>query len=414
MKKRSFPAGTGKAVGFLIFVGIIIFLTIIDVLPASQLLGHIKTLLIFGVTLSILVSIHEFGHFIAAVLIGVKVEEFGFGLPPLAKTLAHIPLKGYKFALTLNWLPIGGFVRMAGEDDSTDSIDELRKKYKGKQVSQFFWARSKKERAVILLAGVTMNFLLAVGITAYLLTRGIDEPAPRVKIESVMPNSPAEIAGIKAGDSIKYVEYTNEQGQTKRADTRIPDELIAVTASNLGKPITLVFLRQGEETRTTVTPRVKSPEGEGAMGVKIDFDVQTLKYEWYQTPWPALKLTLTRGRDMIVGLASLPSKALQGQSIKNDVAGPIGIAKVTGQAARISFDTLLNLVSILSLSLAFFNVLPLPALDGGRLLFVILEKIMGKPVDSSWERKIHQYGMMFLLGLIALVTLNDIARIFLG
>ncbi len=376
-----------------------------------NILNILQTGIVFFVVLSILVLIHELGHYLVAKLIGVRVEEFGFGLPP------KVFGKKFKFAeneWSLNWLPIGGFVRLAGEDELGDSIEETRKKFKGKNIQQYFWARKKWERAAILLAGVTMNFLLAVGITSYLVTQGLEEPIPRVKVEGILPNTPAEQAGLQAGDSIAFIEYHRNDGTTEQIPTRLPEELVKGTRSHLGEELTLVLLRDGKEMKVLIVPRKDFPETEGPMGIRIGFDVQTIKYPWYQAPFYAFKLTLQRTKDMAVGLASLPAKALSGQKVSDEVAGPIGIAQVTGQAARIGMNAVLNLVSILSLSLALLNVLPIPALDGGRLFFIIIEAIMGKPVHPSWERNAHQIGMLLLLLFIALVTLNDISRILRG
>lgn len=369
------------------------------------MIDFITTGLIFFVVLSILVIIHELGHYSVARLIGVSVEEFGFGLPPRiwGKKIGHT-------IYSLNWLPIGGFVRLAGEDDLDESIGHYKKNHKDKETKRFFWARSKKERAAILLAGVTMNFLLAVAITSYLLVQGLDEPAQRVKIEEILPNSPAEQAGLHVGDSVTKIRFTGSNNEVITSPTRIPDELVTITHANVGKQIEIIFLRDGKEQKVYVTPRKEYPEGEGPMGVRIGFDVQKLKYSWYEAPFAAVKLNLSRGRDMIVSLVSLPQRALQGQQVQNEVAGPIGIAQVTGEAAKIGFSAVLNLMSILSLSLALLNTLPFPALDGGRLLFVVLEKIMGRKVRPAVERTAHQIGMIFLLGFILLVTLNDLSR----
>jgi len=376
--------------------------------------SFVQTGAVFILVLSFLVFIHELGHFLVAVLLGVKVEEFGFGLPPLAKVLKIVLVRGNKVALTLNWLPIGGFVRLAGEDELTESIEDTKKKYKGKNIKQFFWARAKWERAAILLAGVTMNFLLAVGITTYLITQGLEEPAPRVKVEGILPNTPAEFAGLRSGDRITSIEVHKKDGTTEQIPTRLPEELVNGTKAHQGEEIIVIVLRDKEELRLPITPRKDFPQGEGPMGIKIGFDVQTIKYPWYQAPYYAFTLTIQRAKDMAVGLASLPAKALSGQKVSDEVAGPIGIAQVTGEAARIGPSAVLNLMSILSLSLALLNVLPIPALDGGRLFFIVIEAIIGKPVRASWERNAHQIGMLLLLLFIVLVTLNDITRIFRG
>lgn len=374
-------------------------------------IGILRTLITFAVILFILVVIHEFGHYLVARRIGVKVEEFGFGLPPRIK---GFKIKGTPNLWSINWLPIGGFVRLAGEDDAENSIEARKKKYKGKSVKQFFWARSKTERIAILIAGVTMNFLLAVAITTGLLVYGIEEPAPRVKVEEILPNTPAQISGLQPGDAIIAITFTNDKGNNVTVPTRIPQELVDTTRANLGKQFTLSVLRNGEQTTIPIVPRTEYPAEEGAMGIRINYDVQTLKYPWYEAPVRAVQLNIVRSKDMLQALASLPIRAFQGQNVQNEVAGPIGIAKVTGQAASIGYIAVLQLMSILSLSLALLNLLPIPALDGGRILFVIIEAITGKPVNQAIERTAHQIGMMMLIGFIILVSLNDISRFFTG
>lgn len=409
-KKPNVGAGTSKVLTILAILIVASLLYYFQVIS----LGNVLTLGVFLLVLSSLVFIHELGHFVTAILIGVRVEEFGFGIPPRAKLLKVLNIKNSKVDLTLNWLPIGGFVRLAGEDEEATTIEELEKKHKGKSISHFFWARSTTERAAILLAGVTMNFLLAVAIMTGLLIHGIEEPAPRVKIQEVLAGSPAETAGLLAGDLVREIRYIDDKGNNKVALTRIPQELLQTTKANLGRELTLILLRDGQEKSIVVTPRKDVPEGEGPMGIRIDFDVQVLKYPWYEAPFRAVGLSFSRTKDMMMALASLPSRALQGQNISNEVAGPIGIAQVTGQAARIGPIAVLNLMSILSLSLAILNVMPFPALDGGRLLFVIVEAITGKRVHQGFERRAHQIGMLILLGFIALVTFNDISKFFTG
>lgn len=376
-----------------------------------DILSFLQTGIVFFLVLSVLVLIHELGHYLVARLIGVKVEEFGFGLPP------KIIGKKFKWAeneWSLNWLPIGGFVRLAGEDELGDSIEEAKKRYKGKNIKQFFWARSKLERAAILTAGVTMNFLLAVGITSYLITQGIKEPAPRVAVEEVLPGTPAQLAGLQIGDKITAIEYKTDDGKTRSIPTRLPEELVKGTRQHLGKEITLIAIRDGKETRIPVTPRKEYPQNEGPIGIRIGFDVRTIQYPWYQAPFYAVKLNIERARDMLIGIASLPGRALTGQNISNEIAGPVGIAQITGEATKIGVNAVLHLTSILSLSLALLNILPFPALDGGRLLFIVIEAIIGRPVHPSWERNVHQIGMLILLCFIAIVTINDISRIARG
>jgi len=357
------------------------------------------TAITFLVILTVLVLIHELGHFTIAKLIGVHVEEFGLGLPPR--------IWGKRFGRTIysiNSLPIGGFVRLAGEDaESTE-----QHKAKNMKLKEYFWARSKKERAAILVAGVFMNFAMAVAITAGLLMYGVREPSGKVHVERISAGSPAEKAGLKNGDVLVSISSTE-----KYVKLTTPDELITFVNDHKGKDVSFVVNRQGEQLSVTAIPRTEVPKGEGPLGVAIS-DLELKKYPVSEAPGKALTINITRARDMLVGLGETVWKLITFQKLTADVAGPIGIAQVTGQAVKFGWAAVLEFASILSLNLAVLNVLPIPALDGGRLAFVFLEKILGKKVRPAFEKSTHQIGMIILLGLIFLVSINDILRLVRG
>ena len=352
------------------------------------------TILVFGIVLSILVFVHELGHFLVAKKLGIRVEEFGFGLPPR--------IWGKRFGETIysvNWLPIGGFVKLAGED-----IEEFDKPLTSEEKRRYFFARSKKERAAVLLAGVTMNFLLAVVIISFIFTQGVFVPTDRVHIEKVVANGPADAAGIKEKDVI--VSFGGQKIKTS-------EDLIRITKERVEQPMDVVIERSGERVTLNVTPRRNPPKDEGPMGVVIS-NLEERKYAWYQAPFYGLMEALNISYQMIVSLGTLLWRLLTFQKLSADIAGPIGIAQATGQAVQYGVMAVLQLMGILSLNLAIINVLPIPALDGGRLLFVVLEKFIGKRVKPQAERMAHQIGMIFLLALIGLVTINDLLRLFRG
>jgi regulator of sigma E protease len=367
------------------------------------------TIVTFFVVLTILVMIHEFGHYTVARLIGVKVEEFGLGLPPRA---FGKKIKGTIYSI--NWLPIGGFVKLAGEDDEEGEQKAESRKQKADsslKTRQYFWARSKKERSAILIAGVCMNFLLAVAITAGLLVNGVNEPSGKVRIEKVAPGSPAEQVGIKSGDVILSVQAALESSQPK--SIKASQDLIDQTSKNLGNPTVVRIDRNGQNLSFLLTPRKNPPKNEGAMGVQIT-DLEMKKYSLIEAPYAALKINLERGWQMLTGIVSTLWNLVTLKKMSADVAGPIGIAQVTGQAVKFGFRAVLDFMSILSLNLAILNILPIPALDGGRLAFVFVEKIIGRKVRPAFERQTHQIGMIILLLLVALVSFNDIMRLVRG
>lgn len=363
----------------------------------------VVTALIFFVILSILVFVHELGHFLVARFVGVKVEEFGLGLPP---RIAGKKVNGTIYSL--NWLPIGGFVKLAGEDEESETL-----KVKSEKLKEYFFARTKKERAAILLAGVTMNFLLALGITMGLLVHGVMEPSGRVHVERVLTGSPAEAAGIREKDIIAKFKCQNSNVKCEEQNIIVPKDLIDRVKAHAGETISLTILRDDKAITKVLVPRKNFPKGEGPMGVAVS-DLEKRTYGWKDAPGRALVITLTRARDMVVGVFSLVGKALRLQSLQSDVAGPIGIAQYTGQAVKYGWQAVLEFMSILSLNLAVLNILPIPALDGGRLAFVFLEKFLGRRVRPAFERSAHQVGMIVLFALILLISLGDIARLARG
>lgn len=351
------------------------------------------TILAFFIVLSILIFVHEFGHFSMAKKIGVKIEEFGFGLPPRAW--------GKKIGETiysLNWLPIGGFVKLAGEDVEEESSVKPADKHR------YFWARSKKERAAILLAGVAMNFLLAVLIISYIFTQGVYVPTDRVHIETVLPDTPAASAGLQTGDVVvslagKFIKNSQD--------------LISITKDNAGKTISMVIIRSGQQIELAVSPRKDPPADQGPLGVVIS-NLEERKYPFYQAPFLGMVEALKLSLFMITTLASMLWRLVTLQPVALEVAGPVGIAQATGKAVQSGFLAVLQLTGILSLNLAIVNLLPIPAMDGGRLLFIVLEKFIGRRVKPQIERVAHQIGMAFLLALFILITINDILRIIKG
>lgn len=352
------------------------------------------TAVVFIIILSILVFVHELGHFTVARMIGVRVEEFGFGLPPR--------IWGKKIRDTIysiNWLPIGGFVKLTGEDEMEEGPHPNIKNR-----MEYFWARSKKERAAILLAGVTMNFILAVSITTYLLTQGVQEPSGRVHIESVVPKTPADAAGLQKNDIIQAVA-------NKRVT--VPNDIITYVRAHTGETVVLTVVRGGETLSLPIVPRKDFPKGEGPMGVAIS-DLEMKSYPLSRAPILAIKINLERAWAMLAGLGSLIARLVQLKPVGSDVAGPIGIAQVTGTAMKFGWKAVLEFMSILSLNLAVLNVLPIPALDGGRLAFVVFEKLLGRKVKPAFEQKTHSIGMIILFILILLISINDILRLARG
>ncbi|HEV2339810.1 MAG TPA: M50 family metallopeptidase [Patescibacteria group bacterium] len=364
------------------------------------------TIIVFIAILSVLVLIHEAGHYFAAKKLGVKVEEFGFGFPPRI-----IGKKIGETIYSLNLLPIGGFVKLFGEDatggGSVGTVDEKALQAKGKDLKCAFFARPVWQRGSIVVAGVVMNFLLALVILTYLFAFvGVTTAGNKVLIVGIAKNSPAEKAGLISGDQI--IKINNE-------NVTNPDTVTLYTKKHLGQSLTLLLLRSKEKQQIIhIIPRTKYPSNEGAMGIAISTNVFLKKYPLYEAPFIGLRQTLVDSWKILQGLGQTINQVAVERTVPNDLAGPVGIAQLTGQFIHVGPFAVLSLLALLSLNLAVLNILPIPALDGGRLLFILIEGLTRKKVSPKIEGYIHAAGMIVLLILVALITLHDITRALSG
>src|SRR3989344_4060158 len=357
----------------------------------------ILTAIVFFFILSILVLIHEAGHFIAAKKNGVMVEEFGFGLPPR--------LFGKKIGETIysiNWLPFGGFVKVLGEEQHELNSKKIPESFKNRT----FYHKSNFQKLIILTAGVMANFLLGWFVISIILTYGIPTPTNDIIIDDIVKDSPAQEAGIKKGDLVKQIRVNGQVITLKNVD-----HFIEVVKKHKGQEIEVSLTRQSRLFTVSITPRLKPPPNQGALGVSLSQFV-IKKYKWYEAPFYSLiessKITVIIVRELLKTLFTL---ALF-QKPDVDVAGPLGIAKLTGQAVKVGWLAVLQLLGILSLNLAVINIMPFPALDGGRVAFVIYEAISGRKVRQQVEQKLNLIGFAILITLIIVVTINDIVKFF--
>lgn len=362
------------------------------------------TVIAFIVILSVLVLIHELGHFLVAKKLGIKVEEFGFGFPPRA-----FGIKRGETLYSINWLPVGGFVKLYGEDNAGGG--SIRGKTKNDeriadvQIKRAFYARPVWQRFSVVVAGVVMNFLLAVVLISYLFgAQGVVLPTSQIHVTEVLKNSPAESAGIKTGDVIESLNGVKITSTTA---------FITEVKKDEGKPITLGILRNGEKSIVVVTPRVKFPKGEGPVGVGIS-NVELKKYSWYSAPFFGTIEAFKFSWMIVAGLGQMVFDLVFKFHKPQGVAGPIGVAQLTGQAVSYGFNATLWFTALLSINLAVLNVLPIPALDGGRLFFIIFEAVTRKKVNPRYESYTHAAGLVALLGLMALITMFDVLRLISG
>lgn len=365
------------------------------------------TIIIFILILSILVMLHEFGHFLMAKRAGIGVEEFGIGLPP---RIWGKKLRGTIYSV--NWLPFGGFVKLIGEDP-TDRRREAKNSY---------FIKPLGKRMTVVVAGVLANLILAVVIFYIVIAAvGFKVSLPllvehqfkfvnqtaQVLVVDVSENSPAGQAGMAAGDSIvaidqKQVSLIEELQQIVRASE---GREIAITLEN---PV------NNKQRQVKVTPKFNEGLGTVVIGVSLG-ELAVLRYD--DVPQKVFSgiihsyNTLEYSLKVFSRLVGFAVKTGDISPVSEGVSGPVGIAQITSQAVALGPISVLQLVGLLSLNLAFINILPIPALDGGRFFFLIIEAITRRRVYPHVEKWAHTIGFALLLGLIVLVTYNDIIKL---
>lgn len=362
--------------------------------------SHMFTaLLVIGI-LVLLIVVHEFGHFVVAKIFGVRVEEFGIGYPPRAFSFGKWGGTEY----TLNWILFGGFVRLFG--------DEGEKQHgRGSYVDAH-----RGVQALILVAGVLGNALLAWALFAGALHLGIprvvDEVGPDVHlvISDVVPGSPADAAGIAAGDEI--VGMGDLEGNLI-IDTFTPETVSAFVSTRGGQPIEVSFLRAGTVTTATVIPAhavILDEAARPALGVALVL-VSTEAVPWGE----AMKDALTTTRNAFVmiggGLWNIFKDIARGAPNLSDVVGPIGLVGVVGTAAQNGFGNVLALAAFISVNLAIINLIPIPALDGGRLLILAVESLRRRDAPRLAIQLLNALGVALIALLMITVTYHDIARL---
>jgi regulator of sigma E protease len=369
-------------------------------------------LLILGLICFVgLVVIHEYGHFIAARRNGVDVEEFGIGFPPKAKTLTV--KNGTEY--TLNWLPLGGFVRLRGENDSDTE--------KGT-----YGAASLKTKVKIMVAGVTMNLIAAFILLAVAAAVGIPKLVPdqftiagdtkessQLLVAQVAEGSPASSAGLQKTDQIVSLRSSSATYENISAFD-LPDatkslagETVDIDVKRGDQSLTLTASLRGEQE---VVDSKDTDDPKGYLGiVPAEF---TLRKSTWSSPIVAVGLIKQFTQLTLEGLGTSLSNAVRGngKEASEQVSGPVGIFVAFKQGSQLGYQFVLVLVALISLTLAIFNILPIPALDGGRLFVTLLFRLIKKPLTKQLEDTIHGIGFMALMGLFILITIVDVQRFF--
>lgn len=374
-------------------------------------------IIVFILILSFLVLIHELGHYLVAKYFKVTVEEFGLGYPPKAATL----FKKWGTEFTLNWVPFGGFVKMKGEfsetEEPTTTVPETKTSKKPSTNSGDFNAKPALPRLAIILAGAAVNFLY--GILAFSIVFSImGIPASEALISEVQPESPAAEVGIPTNVKITDVKIGEDY-----IATPIFPQVSELLREHPGE--TVVIRTQGPcvvadcetnitEYTVTLRPAEEVTEQQGPLGVTFE---TRLFYPWYQMPFKGIAYGLEQavllGWTILQGLSSMITNLVLKGIVPQDVSGPVGIVHQAQQTKLFQqgVDYVVLFSGLISINLAIMNVLPIPALDGGRALFIVLEKIVGKRRVASVEGYANYAGFALLIVLIVLVTVRDVARI---
>ena len=356
-------------------------------------MDFLPTLILFLITFTVIIAVHEFGHYLTARLLGMKVLEFAFGFPPRIAAIRHAGID-----YSINAIPFGGFVRILGQDDF--SIRQAGEGDPGSFTSKPWWAQ-----AIVLAAGVTMNMVLALFVLTIAFASGTLASTGDVRVRSVAPDSPALAAGIKVGDIVRAIDgrpitrmnelvsYVTQQAR------RHPDQEVTLEIERDGRPLPPI----------RAIPRPEPPEGEGPLGIGLE-EVQGTQA--LALP-DAFREAVSLSGQVVVQIAELPGQLLAPRSSTGgpQVGGPIEIFRITGQVAQYGLPNFLKLVGVLSVNLAVLNIVPFPGLDGGRLFFVLLGGIFRVRLSPQAEAAVHAIGFVLLLLLLVVVSIADIRRV---
>lgn len=361
------------------------------------------SIVLFLVVLFVLILVHEWGHFIVAKKTGMRVDEFAIGFPPRL-----FVIKRGETEYTFNLLPIGGFVRIFGENlqAAEGTLDEPRS----------FAARPKWAQALVLIAGVTMNvifaWLLFAGTFMIGVPTAVEEASAgsdaKLYISSILPGSPLTDAGVPAG-----AEVVSLAAASNSLSTLTPSAFSAFVQEQGSEELSLTYHFAGETKTVTVQPEAGIITGEPervAVGVSLAL-VETVRQSFGAALVSATESTWSGLKNITVGLFTLLAQAVRGTADFSQVAGPVGIVGLVGDAASYGITTLLTFTAMISLNLAVINMLPVPALDGGRLVFVAIEAITRRPINPVWATRLNLAGFALLMLLMVVVTWHDIAKL---
>ena len=344
------------------------------------------TIVSFFVVIAVIILAHELGHFITAKASRVKVEEFGLGYPPRL-----FGIKRGETLYSLNAIPIGGFTKMAGEEDP--------------KIKRSLASKGRGTRLLVLSAGSLMNLLLPLLLFSIAFMVPHNVVVGQVLVKEVAPNSPAAMVGIEPGDTLVSLNEKPVQNISG---------LHRYTYLNLGREVSLLIQHSDATTEEVqIIPRWKPPEGQGAMGVLVSMSNPTTVRQ-HEPFWRAIPQGIGECIETFFLFKNAILSLIIGAT-SMEIAGPVGIAQMTGEVAKAGISPLLEFAAFLSINLAIINLFPLPALDGGRIVFVLLEWIRrGKRISPKKEGLVHSIGFVMLIAAMLAVTYRDIIRIISG
>ncbi len=369
-------------------------------------------IIIFLIILLVLVIVHEFGHFYSAKKFGIRVDEFGFGFPPKL-----YGIKKGETEYTFNLLPLGGFVKIFGENPDDENTY-------GSESHRSFVNKEKWKQAVVLFAGVFANFLLAwllfsIGFMSGFPTSvdsGIKETISNVYlvVVSVTPKSPADLAGLKSGD--KIISLVSGKEEVSHINTKSLKDFII---SHGNKEIEIGYIRGKPDERLELP--LQNPHyvklnpvtlsGESVIGISMD-EIGIVRLPPLKALIEGMKLTLNMIKGTALGLYTLVLEGIHGRNSLASITGPVGMVGIVGDAYQLGFVYLLSFAALISVNLAVINLLPLPALDGGRLFFLLIEKIKGSRINPKIVNTTNMVGFGVLILLMLVITYHDVVKLF--
>jgi len=344
----------------------------------------VLAILIFG----LLIFVHEFGHFIVAKLVGIRVEEFSIGMGPKA-----FSIKKGETAYSIRLLPVGGYVKMSGEtgfEEESNLLPDDPKNFNNKPIAH---------RAGVIVAGPLMNFFLAVVLFALVFSL-VGVPFASTKIGNLVENGPAEKAGLLPGDRIVAIE-----GQKVSEWS----QMVEIIHNRSGEQLNFTIIRDGQEKLFKITPKLDPESQVGLIGIVQSED----EIKWRKAnPIKALIMGFNRTIEILVFVVSAFGQMITGKMTAGEVAGPVGIIQLIGETAQVGLIYVVNLTALISIHLGLLNLFPIPALDGSKLIFLSIEALRGKPINARKENFVHLIGFALLMLIMLIVTYRDIIRIF--